>query len=71
MLRATLWATLATLGAAIASLALYSVLSEYMFPFAALAVFAILVLSLTLYLEETYYSWEQMDKKAAANETDA
>jgi hypothetical protein len=54
--------------ATIVSLALYLVLPDYLFPFAALPVFAVLVFLLTLVLKDAYYDRTEMGQKVAAGE---
>jgi len=60
--------------AAIGSLALYLVVQDYLFPFAALPIFAVLIFLLTLFIEDAYCDWKKRDEEVAteavAEETD-
>jgi uncharacterized membrane protein len=69
MRRYVLWSIIAIAAAAIVSFALYSVVQDYLFPFAALPVFAVLVFLLTLFWEDAYYSGKEMNQGVAAEET--
>jgi O-antigen/teichoic acid export membrane protein len=67
MLRYLLGSIVMIAAAAIASLALYLVLPDYLFPFAALLVFAVLVFLLTLLLEDMYYRRKEIGETTAVD----
>jgi hypothetical protein len=66
-----LWSTVTIATAAIVSFGLHSVLQDYLFPFVALVVFAVLVFLLTLFWEDAYYDEKEMSQAAATGEANS